>query len=95
MFTAEWAIANPRAGHPLGQAAPTIATLMTGIDHIVPKGPSFAGSYTDSTGTTYAAKSFFALLHQQLGYSKELLPPFGISRSTINPQSSPSATIRR
>jgi subtilase family serine protease len=36
IFTAIWAIANQQARHPLGQAAPIVAALTTGVTDIVP-----------------------------------------------------------
>lgn len=63
IFTALWAIANQKAGHPLGQASPTIAGLKSGIIDILPTTAAFSGSYTTSSGTTtYSANSLFASL---------------------------------
>jgi subtilase family serine protease len=63
IFTAFWAIAQQKAGHPLGQASPTIAALKSGIVDVVPfsKPDDLHGSVTDSHGTTdYSADALFA-----------------------------------
>jgi subtilase family serine protease len=65
IFTAFWAIANEKAGTPLGQAAPLIAGLPYGsVQDVLPKSDSshnnVAGSITDSSGTTaYSASELF------------------------------------
>lgn len=73
VFTAMWAIANECAGHPLGQASPTIARLKTGLIDILPLTASFSGAYTDSTGTTtkYTANSLFAYFVQNDGFAAQ------------------------
>ncbi len=64
IFTALWAIANQYAGHPLGQAAPTIAGLKPGeLVDVLPlsSATNVAGSIYDSTGVTfYSPSSLFA-----------------------------------
>ena len=63
IFTAFWAIAQQRAGHPLGQASPTIAALKSGVVDVVPfaKPGDLHGSVTDSKGTTdYSSRAIFA-----------------------------------
>jgi subtilase family serine protease len=68
IFTAFWAIANEKAGHPLGQAGPAIAALPYGaIQDVLPSTDSTAnnvsGSITDSNGTTkYSAAALFGTL---------------------------------
>jgi subtilase family serine protease len=49
-----WAIANQKAGKPLGQAAPLIAGLTTGLTDVVPFEPhaDVAGAIITSTGKT-------------------------------------------
>jgi subtilase family serine protease len=53
IFTAIWAIANQKAGHPLGQAAPTIAGLTTGVTDVVPvtSAQNVSGMITTAAGT--------------------------------------------
>jgi subtilase family serine protease len=55
IFTAFWSIANQKAGHSLGQAAPTIAHLKSGlIDVRAHSSPTnVAGTIFDSTGVTF------------------------------------------
>ena len=66
IFTAFWALANEKAGHPLGQAATVIAALpYGGIQDVLPTTDSsasnVAGAITDSSGTTnYTASDLFA-----------------------------------
>ena len=65
IFSAFWAIANQKAGAPLGQAAPLIAGLPYGsLQDVLPKTDSspnnVKGSITDSSGTTtYTASDLF------------------------------------
>jgi subtilase family serine protease len=65
IFSAFWAIANQKAGAPLGQAAPLIASLPYGsLQDVLPTTDSspknVKGSITDSTGTkTYSASKLF------------------------------------
>jgi subtilase family serine protease len=65
IFTAIWAIANQRARHPLGQAAPTIAGLTSGVADVLPITSNvFSGTVTDAKGTTkYSANKLFAPLN--------------------------------
>jgi subtilase family serine protease len=68
IFTAIWAIADQRAGHPLGHASPTIAGLQSGVTDVLPLTAPFSGSVTDATGTTtYSANELFA----PLGFSNQ------------------------
>jgi subtilase family serine protease len=63
IFTAFWAIAQQKAGHALGQAAPTIAGLSAGVtDVLALTNPhSVAATITDSNGTTrYSTHDLFA-----------------------------------
>ena len=63
IFTAFWAIAQQKAGHPLGQASPTVAALKSGVVDVVPfsKPGTLRGSVTDSHGTTdYTSRAIFA-----------------------------------
>jgi subtilase family serine protease len=63
IVTAFWALAQQKAGHALGQAAPTIAGLTSGIIDVVPltSGANVSGSITDSSGTTdYSTLALFA-----------------------------------
>jgi subtilase family serine protease len=62
IFTAIWAIANQKAGHPLGQAAPTIAGLTTGVTDVVPltSAQNVIGTATTTAGTiNYSTQSLF------------------------------------
>ena len=62
IFTAFWALADQKAGHPLGQASPIIANLTTGVTDVVPvSNPNnLSGSITDSNGKTrYGTKKLF------------------------------------
>jgi subtilase family serine protease len=66
IFTGFWALANEKAGSPLGQAGPLLAGLPYGaIQDVLPKTDStlddVQGSITDSGGTTsYSAAQVFA-----------------------------------
>ncbi len=66
IFTAFWALANEKAGSPLGQAAPVIAALpYGGVQDVLPITDSSAnnvtGAITDSSGTSsYTASGLFA-----------------------------------
>ncbi len=54
IFTAFWVLAEQAAGGPLGQAAPTIAALKSGLRDVVPHNNAgdITGSVTTSSGTT-------------------------------------------
>lgn len=74
IFTALWALADQKAKHPLGLAAPAIAALKTGVTDVLPPaiGSDFAASVTDSKGTTkYTAAQLFA----PLGFSQKTFLP--------------------
>jgi subtilase family serine protease len=56
IFTAIWAIADQKAGHPLGQAAPTIAGLASGalLDVLPHSSPTnVSGTIIDSSGAAF------------------------------------------
>jgi subtilase family serine protease len=56
IFTAIWAIADQKAGHPLGHAAPTIAGLKSGdlLDVLPHSSPTnVSGTIFDSSGATF------------------------------------------
>jgi subtilase family serine protease len=56
IFSAIWALADQKAGRPLGQAAPMLPTLPKGAIHdIVPYGSptNVAGIVSNSAGSTY------------------------------------------
>jgi subtilase family serine protease len=65
IFSAFWALANEKAGHSLGQAAPAIAALPYGsLQDVLPATDStpnnVTGSVTDASGTTsYTATQLF------------------------------------
>jgi subtilase family serine protease len=70
LFSAIWAIANEKAGAPLGQAAPLIASIPSSVQDVLPKSDASAdnvtGTIQDSSGThTYSASQIFgsALLY--------------------------------
>jgi subtilase family serine protease len=81
IFTAFWAIASEKAGHPLGQAAPKIAALpYGGVQDVLPKTDSTSnnvtGSITDESGTTtYSASDLFGgLLYGNKGFTSAIWP---------------------
>ena len=81
IFTAFWALANEKAGSPLGQAGPLLAGLPYGaIQDVLPttvSTPSNAqGTITDSNGTTtYSAAEIFAgLLYHNKGFTSAVWP---------------------
>jgi subtilase family serine protease len=81
IFSAFWAIANQKAGHALGQAAPAIAALPHGgIQDVLPTSDSSAnnvtGTITDASGsTTYSATDLFAgSLFGNKGFTSALWP---------------------
>ncbi|HTU80727.1 MAG TPA: S53 family peptidase [Candidatus Acidoferrales bacterium] len=60
IFTAIWAIAQQKAGHPLGFAAPTLARMKSGLTDVKPlaNANGLSGSITDKNGTAlYARKA--------------------------------------
>jgi subtilase family serine protease len=63
IFTAFWAIAEQKAGHSLGQAAPAVASLSPGeLTDVLPLASptDVSGTITDSAGSThYSANSLF------------------------------------
>jgi subtilase family serine protease len=62
IFTAIWAIANQKAGHALGQAAPTIAGLTSGVTDVVPQTSphDVSGSILTAQGTIdYSTDALF------------------------------------
>jgi subtilase family serine protease len=70
IVTAFWAIAQQKAGHALGQAAPTIAALTAGVTDIVPVSfpHGVTAAITDTNGTTdYSTLDLFsgAIPHHQ------------------------------
>jgi len=79
IFSAFWAIANEKAGHPLGQAAPTIAALpYGGVQDVLPTTDStpnnLTGVITDQNGsTTYSASDLFSgLLYGNKGFTSAI-----------------------
>lgn len=87
IFTAFWAIANQKAGHALGQAAPLVAALpYGGIQDVLPTTDStahdVAGVIVDQNGsTTYSATQVFAgLLEGNKKFTSAIWPedPFDV-----------------
>jgi len=81
IFSGFWAIANAKAGHPLGQAAPLIAALpYGGVQDILPTTDStahnVAGTITTATGSTkYTASEIFgSLLEGNTGFTSAIWP---------------------
>jgi subtilase family serine protease len=81
IFTAFWALANQKAGHALGQAAPLIAALpYGGVQDILPITDSTAHNVTgvivDQNGaTTYSASEIFVgLLEGNKGFTSAIWP---------------------
>jgi len=103
IFTGFWALANEKAGWPLGQAAPLIAALpYGGVQDVLPKSdqtPSNAtGSITDQNGTTnYSASQLFSgLLYGNKGYTSALwLNPSPDSSYVLGFGVDTSLTVRR
>jgi subtilase family serine protease len=99
IFTAIWAIADQRAGHALGQAAPTVARLKSGVTDVVPLTSSdFSASVTDAKGTTkysasqlfaplnFSQKNFLPVVWNQPQFSQALVIAFGADTSlTVTP----------
>jgi len=73
IFTAIWAIANQKAGHPLGQAARAIAAKKSSVQDVLPLSSStnVAGTIFDSSGTTpYSASALFSgALYTTVGFT--------------------------
>jgi subtilase family serine protease len=100
IFTAIWAIADQNAGHPLGQAAPTIAQLPVGkiadVQAVTSPGNIY-GSIVDASGSTsYTSDDIFGyLVEQTTAYTDAIWPleqgldvaaSFGMDTSlTVNP----------
>jgi subtilase family serine protease len=84
IFSAIWAIANQKAGAPLGQAARAIAALPAGdIQDVLPTTPSSvtnpAGIVFDQNGSTYysAADLFSGSLDTNTGFTSAIWPFVG------------------
>jgi subtilase family serine protease len=84
IFSGFWAIANEKAGHALGQAAPLIAALpYGGVQDVLPTTDSsannVAGSITTKSGTTsYTADEIFgSLLEGNKGFTSAIWPNDG------------------
>ncbi|MGA8440877.1 MAG: S53 family peptidase [Candidatus Sulfotelmatobacter sp.] len=78
IFTAIWATANQKAGHSLGQAAPTIDALPSGdlVDVLPLTSPTnVAGTIFDSTGSTYysPASLFDGLVGTSTGFTSAVV----------------------
>jgi subtilase family serine protease len=81
IFSGFWAIANEKAGHPLGQAAPLIAALpYGGVQDVLPHTDSspnnVRGTITTATGSTkYTASEIFgSLLEGNTGFTSVIWP---------------------
>lgn len=81
IFSAFWAIANEKAGHSLGQAAPLIASLpYSAVKDVLPTTDSspnnVSGTITDQSGTTaYSASELFAgSLYTTKGFTSTIWP---------------------
>jgi len=79
IVTAFWAMAEQKAGGPLGQAAPLISTLTSAsITDVVPFTPAVGvtGYITDSSGTTVytPADLFSGLIGTNTGYTTAIWP---------------------
>jgi subtilase family serine protease len=81
IFTAFWAIANQKAGHALGQAAPAIAALpYGGVQDVLATTDSthnnVTGVITDSSGsTTYSATDLFTgVRYGNTGFTSTIWP---------------------
>jgi subtilase family serine protease len=79
IFTAFWALANEKAGSPLGQAAPLIAALpYGGVQDVLPTTDSrpnnVIGQITDESGTTAYSPSelFGATLYGNKGFTSTI-----------------------
>jgi len=84
IFSGFWAIANEKAGHALGQAAPLIAALpYGGVQDVLPATDSspnnVTGSITTKSGTTtYTADEIFgSLLEGNKGFTSTIWPNDG------------------
>jgi subtilase family serine protease len=82
IFTGFWALANQKAGHSLGQAAPAIAALpYGGVQDVLPTTDStpsnLTGIITDQNGsTTYSASDLFSeFLDGNKGFTSAFWPP--------------------
>ena len=74
IFTAIWAIANQKAGHALGQAAPAIAALRTGgVQDVLPlfSPTNVSGTIVDKNGSTFysPAALFDGALYGNTGFT--------------------------
>lgn len=81
IFSAFWALANQKAGHALGQAAPAIAALpYGGVRDVLPTTNStpsnLSGTVTDQNGTTsYTSKQLFSpVLEGNHGFTSAIWP---------------------
>jgi subtilase family serine protease len=86
IFTAIWAIANQKAGHPLGQAAPAIAGLHSGelVDVLPLTSPtSVSGTIFNTTGSTYYSYTnlFTGLLYDATGFTSAMISGGGVAEA--------------
>jgi subtilase family serine protease len=84
VFSAIWAIANQKAGEPLGQAAPAIAALKSGeIQDVLPTNTysttNTAGVVFDQNGPSYysAASLMSPALETNTGFTSAIFPYLG------------------
>ncbi len=88
MFSAYWALANQKAGHLLGQAAPIISTLSANaLSDIVPavSPTNVVGTVINATGATfYSAATLAAPLDGTKGFSSAIWPYSTPSYSDYN-----------
>jgi subtilase family serine protease len=101
IFSAIWAIANQKAGAPLGQAARTIAALPAGdIQDVLPTTPSSvtnaSGFVVDQNGSTFysAADLFSGTLETNTGFTSAIWPfVFGDTYAVIGFGADTSLTV--
>jgi subtilase family serine protease len=89
IFTAIWAIADQKAGHPLGQAAPTIAGLKAGqlLDVLPQSSPTnVAGTIFDKSGATFYSPTdlFTGLLYNTREFTSALWNAGGGTNYTLS-----------
>ncbi len=75
IFSAIWAIANQKAGHPLGHASPILARLSSGLLDVQPIADTtnVTGTITDANGTTaYTSDDLFGTAGAQRGFRTAL-----------------------
>ena len=100
IFTAIWAVANQKAGHSLGQAAPAVAALKAGqLTDVLPRtsATNVAGAIFDKGGSTYYSPTglFTGQLYGATGFTTAVINFGGGAYQTISFGLDSSLTVNK